>query len=112
MDLAPAPEAVSVRGGCCHHCGEALPAAGACVLALDGQPRAFCCQGCAAAAEWIAQAELDGYYRLRSAVACRVGDDLPDLAVWDQADVQAEHSRAVERGREVTLRTVVLRLPA
>src|SRR5690606_1592823 len=88
----------------CHHCGRALPA-NACVLELDGQARSFCCQGCAAAAEWIAQANLDGYYRLRSAAAGKVGEQLPDLAVWDRADVQAEHSRAVEGGREITLLT-------
>ena len=70
---------------------------------LDGQPQAFCCQGCAAAAEWITRSDLESYYRLRSGNGGRVGDELPDLAVWDRADVQAEHSHEVEGGREITV---------
>jgi len=105
-----------VATGHCHHCGEALPARPA-VQLLDGQPRRFCCQGCAAAAEWIDHAALDGYYRLRSASGGqgggRVGDELPDLAVWDRADVQAEHSRALAGdGREITLLTDGMRCAA
>ncbi len=111
MATALALQAAAVRGGHCHHCGEALPG-NACTRQLDGQPRAFCCQGCAAAAEWIAQSELDGYYRLRSAAASRVGEELPDLSVWDRADVQAEHSRPAEGGREITLLTDGMRCAA
>ena len=102
------PEAVD---GSCHHCGQSLPARPM-RQHQDGQVRAFCCQGCAAAAEWIAGAELEGYYRLRSAGGTRVGDELPDLAVWDRADVQAEHSRPVEGGREITLLTDGMRCAA
>ena len=102
------PEAVD---GSCHHCGQSLPARPV-RQHQDGQMRAFCCQGCAAAAEWIAGAELEGYYRLRSAGGTRVGDELPDLAVWDRADVQAEHSRPVEGGREITLLTDGMRCAA
>jgi len=113
MNDDPATHAASaVATGRCHHCGEALPA-NPVVQALDGGPRAFCCHGCAAAAEWISGAELDGYYRLRSAAAGRVGDELPDLAVWDRADVQAEHSRALAgSGREITLLTDGMRCAA
>jgi Cu2+-exporting ATPase len=112
--LAMESAAVVVTGHC-HHCGEALPAR-PCEQAVGGRVHAFCCHGCAAAAEWIAQAELDGFYRLRSAPAGegggRVGDALPDLAVWDRDDVQAEHSRAVEGGREITLLTDGMRCAA
>jgi len=108
LALNPTAQAGSGR---CHHCGEALPGQ-PCVAELDGQARAFCCQGCAAAAEWIASAELGGYYRLRSASASRVGEELPDLAVWDRADVQAEHSRSVPGGREITLLTDGMRCAA
>ncbi len=100
-----------VASGTCHHCGEVLSARPV-VREFEGQPRPFCCDGCAAAAEWIAGADLDGYYRLRSAGGTRVGDDLPDLAVWDRADVQAEHSRPVEGGREITLLTDGMRCAA
>ena len=97
--------------GLCQHCGEPLPAQPH-TLELDGRRQAFCCHGCAAAAEWIAGSDLGSYYRLRSASAGRVGDDLPDLAVWDRADVQAEHSREVEGGREITLLTDGMRCAA
>jgi Cu2+-exporting ATPase len=97
--------------GACHHCGEALPAL-PCQQEIDGRVRSFCCHGCAAAAEWIGRAELDGYYRLRSAGGGRVGDDLPDLSVWDRSDVQAEHSREVAGGREITLLTDGMRCAA
>ena len=35
-------------------------------LRMDGDERAFCCDGCAAAAQWLRDAKLDDYYRLRS----------------------------------------------
>ena len=111
MAPALAIQAATVGGGHCHHCGEALPG-NACTIELDGQPRAFCCQGCAAAAEWIAQADLEGYYRLRSAAGGRVGEEPPDLGVWDREDVQAEHSRPIDGGREITLLTDGMRCAA
>lgn len=110
-DDPAAHEASAVAAGLCHHCGEILPARPV-VRSLEGRSQAFCCQGCAAASEWIAGAELEGYYRLRSAAAGRVGDELPDLAVWDRADVQAEHSRSVDGGREITLLTDGMRCAA
>jgi Cu2+-exporting ATPase len=108
LALSATAEAASAR---CHHCGEALPAQ-ACVVELEGIPHPFCCQGCAAAAEWIASAELGGYYRLRSANAARVGEDLPDMGVWDRADVLEAHSRPVAGGREITLLTDGMRCAA
>ena len=110
VDLAARDDSAAITD-LCHHCGEPLPAQPV-LQPLDGITRAYCCHGCAAAAEWIAGAELDGYYRLRSASAGRVGDELPDLAVWDRADVQAEHSRSVDGGREITLLTDGMRCAA
>ena len=109
--MPASPALPPAAAGACHHCGEALPARPH-VLQLGGQAHDFCCHGCAAAAEWIASSELDGYYRLRSHSGGRVGEDLPDLAVWDRADVQAEHSRQVEGGREITLLTDGMRCAA
>ncbi|WP_236685911.1 heavy metal translocating P-type ATPase [Pseudoxanthomonas suwonensis] len=108
--------AAAPMAGTCHHCGESLPAQPS-VQEVDGRAQAFCCQGCAAAAGWIAQADLGGYYRLRSANGGKagggkVGEELPDLSVWDRSDVQAEHSRAVEGGREITLLTDGMRCAA
>ena len=88
----------------CHHCGEPLPQAPAWVV-LDGAERPFCCQGCASAAQWIRDARLDDYYRLRSAPATRVGTELPDMAVWDREDLVAGHAREIEGGREITVLT-------
>ncbi|WP_372017994.1 heavy metal translocating P-type ATPase [Pseudoxanthomonas sp. 10H] len=116
MSVDLAMPAAAVATGACHHCGEALPAH-PCLQEVDGRTRSFCCHGCAAAAEWIGQADLEGYYRLRSANAGngtggRVGDELPDLSVWDRDDVQAAHSRAVADGREITLLTDGMRCAA
>ena len=95
----------------CHHCGEPLPAAPvrACI---DGEPRDFCCGGCATAAQWIVDAALDDYYRLRSAPGGRVEADAPALAGWDREDVLAGHARAVEGGREITVLTDGMRCAA
>lgn len=88
----------------CHHCGETLPALPA-RFVLDGVPRLFCCDGCAAAAQWIGEADLGDYYRLRSEHATRVGIEPLDLGVWDRDEVLAEHAHDIEGGREITLLT-------
>ena len=95
----------------CFHCGEALPVLPA-RLPLDGRERAFCCDGCAAAAQWIRDAQLGDYYRLRSEPAARVAADDADLALWDRKEVLAEHARAVTGGRELTLLTDGMRCAA
>ena len=95
----------------CFHCGDALPAVPA-RLHLDNIERSFCCDGCAAAAQWIRDARLDDYYRLRSEPAARVAGDDVDLALWDREDVIAEHARAFPGGREVTLLTDGMRCAA
>jgi len=95
----------------CYHCGEPLPAAPVRAPAGAGW-QAFCCTGCAAAAAWIADADLDGYYRLRSAAAARVGAEPLDLSFWDREEVLAEHSRAVPGGREIVVLTDGMRCAA
>ncbi|MDG6348028.1 heavy metal translocating P-type ATPase [Luteimonas sp. 8-5] len=84
----------------CFHCGEPLPEA----LADD-----FCCNGCEAAAQWIRDARLDDYYRLRSEPASRVGTDIPDLAAWDREELLAGHARDITvagtPAREITVLT-------
>ncbi len=88
--------------GGCFHCGEPLPADPPRVR-VDGVEQAFCCRGCAAAADWIHGAGLDDYYRLRAEQGERVGEDDADYGAWDRADIQREHSREAEGGREITL---------
>jgi len=95
----------------CFHCSEPLPASPAHVE-LDGASRAFCCDGCAAAAQWIRDADLDAYYALRSAPAARIAADEADLALWDREEVLAEHAHAVRGGREITLLTDGMRCAA
>ncbi|MET0808286.1 MAG: heavy metal translocating P-type ATPase metal-binding domain-containing protein, partial [Pseudoxanthomonas sp.] len=95
----------------CHHCGEPLPVLPARVL-VEGRWRRFCCDGCAAAAQWIGEAQLDDYYRLRSQLAARVGTEPVDLSVWDRDEVLAEHAYDVEGGREITLLTDGMRCAA
>ncbi|MFZ5655567.1 MAG: heavy metal translocating P-type ATPase [Pseudomonadota bacterium] len=95
----------------CFHCGEPLPARPA-QVELDGAPRAFCCDGCAAAARWIRESDLDDYYRLRSDTASKVGTDAVDYSVWDREDVLEGHARSVDGGREITVLTDGMRCAA
>ena len=63
-------DALLADGDGCYHCGEPLPVEPA-RFELDGTAREFCCDGCAAAAQWIRDAHLGDYYRLRSDHASR-----------------------------------------
>ena len=98
-------------GATCYHCGEPLPQSPA-RLALEGVERAFCCQGCAAAAQWIRDADLGDYYQLRSARAMRVGSEPLDLGAWDRDELLDEHSHAIDGGREIILLTDGMRCAA
>jgi Cu2+-exporting ATPase len=100
-----------IREDRCFHCAEALPARPA-TRSIDGAQRRFCCEGCAAAATWIAHAELGDYYRLRSAAAARVGVESEDFSAWDRDDVLADHARAIDGGREITVLTDAMRCAA
>jgi Cu2+-exporting ATPase len=104
-----APPAVS--RSVCFHCGEPLPSQPVFDTVADAaQP--FCCTGCAAAARWIGEASLGDYYRLRQSDAARVGTETIDYANWDREDLLAEHSIAVDGGREITLLTDGMRCAA
>ncbi|GAB1596218.1 heavy metal translocating P-type ATPase [Lysobacter claricitrinus] len=110
MDMRVAPAESSAAAGC-WHCGEPLPDAPA-YRRLDDATRAFCCDGCAAAAQWIRDAHLDDYYRLRTEHASRVGTEPPDFAVWDRDDVVAGHVSDVGGLREITVVTDGMRCAA
>ena len=86
----------------CFHCGEPLPLSPA-RLVLDGETRTFCCDGCAGAAQWIRDARLDDYYRLRSETAGKVEVDGVDFAVWDRDDLLRDHVRNIDGDHEITV---------
>ena len=102
---------MDAHAAACHHCGEPLPALPV-QADFSGALRAFCCNGCAAAARWIQDAHLDDYYRLRSAPAGRVDADAPALAAWDREELLAGHARAIEGGHEITVLTDGMRCAA
>lgn len=108
MDAAlPLRDTRTADIGVCHHCGETLAADAIC----DGD-RAFCCNGCAAAATWIREAALGDYYALRTSPAGRVQVDASDFGAWDRDVVLAEHARVVPGGREITVLTDAMRCAA
>ena len=86
----------------CFHCGDPLPTTPV-ALRLDGALRDFCCSGCAAAAQWIGDADLGDYYRLREVPGRRIDADDAALAHWDREDVLAGHARDIDGGREITV---------
>ena len=109
--LAAGTMATHASADACYHCGETLPA-NAARIQMDGVTRQFCCDGCAAAAQWIDDADLDAYYRLREQPGARVDIDDAALALWDREEVQAAHARDVDGGREITLLTDGMRCAA
>ena len=109
IDATGNPAPVAASG--CFHCAEPLPPVPI-QVAMAGTCRAYCCNGCAAAAQWIEQANLGDYYHLRSQPAARVGTDEVDLAGWDRDDVLDGHVRDVEGGREIVLVTDGMRCAA
>ena len=72
------------------------------IATLDGQSHAFCCAGCAGAAQWIADAGLANYYELRTAAAGQVGE-VGDFSSWDRDDLLQDHVHAVTGGHEITV---------
>lgn len=108
MDAAlPLRDTRTADLGVCHHCGETLAAD-----AIRDGDRAFCCNGCAAAATWIREAALGDYYALRTSPAGRVQVDASDFGAWDRDVVLAEHARVVHGGREITVLTDAMRCAA
>jgi P-type Cu2+ transporter len=94
----------------CAHCAEPLAGIRA---AAASEHAGYCCNGCAAAAQWIADARLQDYYRLRSVPAGRVGDGIDDdYALFDREEVLAEHAHPVAGGLGITLLTDGMRCAA
>lgn len=103
---------LAIGEGSCFHCAEGLPVHPV-RAEIDGVLRAFCCDGCSAAATWIRDARLIDYYQLRREAAGRVGNELADFAAWDREDVIADHVRSLPDGsREITVITDGMRCAA
>lgn len=88
------------QAGVCFHCGEPIETRSL-VRDLTHADRIYCCQGCAAAAEFIRSAGLADYYRLRSANAGRAIET--DFSLWDRAELLEAHSLPCPGGREITV---------
>ena len=95
----------------CFHCGE-LVADKSATRKIAGVEQRFCCEGCAAAADWIASADLGDYYRLRSASGTRVDADATDFSAWDRDNFLAAQTRIVDSDREITILTQGMRCAA
>ncbi len=95
----------------CFHCGEALAGPGV-PGKISGVEQQFCCTGCAAAADWIAQASLADFYRLSEIGGNRVPAEPEDFAAWDRDSVLAEHARRSEGSIEITVLTQGMRCSA
>ena len=86
----------------CYHCGESLPHTPV-QLRIDGIQRSFCCAGCSAAAQWIRDADLGDYYKLRNRLSARVDPSDRDFAIWDREEVLVEYAHAIAEGLEITI---------
>lgn len=58
-----------VRTCTCYHCQDSMPAAAAYGAVIDGKERAFCCNGCVAAAQLIGALHLGNFYAYREQCA-------------------------------------------
>ena len=86
----------------CFHCGESTAADPATRRIADVE-QVFCCNGCAAAAEWISSANLVDYYRLRSSAGSRIDAAATDFSAWDRAGFLDQQARRVGSALEITL---------
>jgi Cu2+-exporting ATPase len=86
----------------CWHCGEPVPVGVVIHASIGGEPRAMCCQGCCAAAEWIQQLGLGDYYRLRTESAPRVAASV-DNSGWQRPEIARHVIRDLGNERRETM---------
>ena len=96
----------------CYHCGLPIPDGVDLSVAVSGEPRAMCCEGCRAVAEAIVANGLEAYYTSRDSLPESPRDwsdgtrpDILDsLALYDQAEFQKTFVRALgEHEQEAAL---------
>ena len=78
---------------CCYHCGEDVPSGVAFTLPMAGEIRQFCCAGCQAVAQCIADAGLNDYYRLRTERAAKPDEERADYRQFDDPSLLEAFSR-------------------
>ncbi len=83
----------------CWHCAEAIPANVHVQVEVAGGAHSFCCNGCAAAAQWIDGLGLADYYRLRNAPAARASADTRVADIWQRAELVREVVRDIGEDR-------------
>lgn len=92
MNTSASPNVVaSTEPSRCFHCHSPLPEVGTTAFEVDGEVCDFCCAGCAAAAEAISAAGLQGYYKQRQAPAPRAEvpeEQLRQLELYDHPAMQ------------------------
>jgi P-type Cu2+ transporter len=102
-----APEADA--GERCFHCGLPVPPGAAYPVTIDGAKRDMCCPGCQAVAKAIVDADLEDYYRHRTAPPSGPADAVPErlreeLAVYDRPELQQSFVRTDDsNAREAAL---------
>jgi Cu2+-exporting ATPase len=83
----------------CFHCGQPAVDGQRWQAVIQGEPRTMCCPGCAAAAQAIIDAGLDGYYDSRTAFAPRqesAFEDDPALRLYDAMGLDGDAVFTVE----------------
>jgi Cu2+-exporting ATPase len=83
----------------CYHCGQPAVDGKRWQARIGGEDRAMCCPGCAAAAQAIAEAGLEGYYGSRTGFAGRIEDagaGDPALLLYDELGLDGDAVFTVE----------------
>ena len=76
----------------CHHCAAVIKDSARINVEVNATPHVFCCNGCAAAAQWLHAGGMGDFYRLRAQPSQRVRSD-HDFSAWDSAAFQRLHVR-------------------
>ena len=92
----------------CYHCGLEIPDGVDLSVAISGEPRAMCCEGCRAVAEAIVANGLEAYYTSRDSLPESPREAKPDildsLSLYDQAEFQKTFVRVLgEHEQEAAL---------
>ena len=100
----PVPAAAAPSAARCFHCGLPNPQRPRFRAVVDGSDRDFCCGGCAAIAQTIHAAGLDGFYARRTEPADHPAVEAADeWSQWDAAAAQAGLVRADDTRAQASL---------